>query len=98
MNKVDVLFRIDEYKHEDGDHIVGVGGRRRRLELFPRHRPLTGGVDVRPLVVGPSCGDVRHALDVHHPLCYGHDHIISRGENYRSTLYTWISVRVKQRV
>ena len=31
-------------------------------------------------------------------MCYGHDHIISRGENYRSILYTWISVRVKQRV
>ena len=30
--------------------------------------------------------------------CYGHDHIISRGENCRSILYTWISVRVKQRV
>ena len=39
LNKVDVLFRSDEYKHEGGDHIVGVGGRRRRLELFPRHRP-----------------------------------------------------------
>jgi hypothetical protein len=39
LNKVDVLFRTDEYKHEGGDHIVGVGGRRRRLELFPRHRP-----------------------------------------------------------
>ena len=36
---------------------------------------------------------LRHDSD-----CYGHDHIISCGENYRSILYTWISVRVKQRV
>jgi hypothetical protein len=39
LNKVDVLFRSYEYKHEAGDHIVGVGGRRQRLELFPRRRP-----------------------------------------------------------